>query len=286
VDLSRREDLAEVPLAPVPGLTFGALVNPRTDFATTALSAAWAKGVGANLGVLLKAHDRVRVGARYLTTVTLKYEGDATFTPVPGPFVVTKPNVLGLPVGTSLDPFVSQVLGALQNQPIRTELDMPAQFVVGVSVHAAPRIKLLADYQWVDWSRFDSIRLDFANPIPGDEELVQNYRDTSTVRFGAAVELTPAIRVSGGYIYNQAAAPDETVTPILPEADRNHVTVGLGWNVNRHWTIDTAYQFVHSADRRGRVVNPPPGVLPSTALNTGVYATRADLFAVTLTFRR
>ena len=286
VDLSRREDLAEVPLAPVPGLTFGALLDTGTDFATTALSAGWAKGVGANLGVLLKAHERVRLGARYLTGVTLKYDGDATFTPVPGRFVVTKPNALGLPVGTPLDPFVAQVLGALQNQQVHTELEMPAQFVIGVSVHAAPRLKLLADYQWVDWSAFGSIRLEFANPVPPDEELVQNYRDTGTVRFGAEVALTPSVRVSGGYIYNQAAAPDETVTPILPEANRNHLTMGLGWTVHRHWTIDTAYQFVHSADRRGRVVNPPPGALPSTALNTGVYSTRADLFAVTATFRR
>jgi long-chain fatty acid transport protein len=218
--------------------------------------------------------------------MALKYDGDATFTPVPGPFPVTKPNALGIPVGTPLDSFVSQVLGLLPNQGVHTELEMPAQFVAGVSIHAAPALKIFADYQWAGWSKFENIRLDFANAVPPDEELVQNYGDTSTVRLGVEVALKPSLRLSGGYIYNQPAAPDETVTPILPEAKRNHMTVGLAWDPNRHWTINTAYQFVNSAERRGRVVNPPSGELATPALNSGVYDTRADLFGVTVTFRR
>jgi long-chain fatty acid transport protein len=285
VELNRREDLARVPIPTVPGLTFGALVEPQTDFASTSLEASGATGVGANLGVLVRPHDRVRLGVRYLTKVTLDYDGDATFTPVPGPFVVTKPNPAGLPVGTPLESAVSQVLATLQNQALRTELEMPAQLQVGVSVRAAPRVKLFADYQWVDWSAFERVRLDFAMPIPPDEELIQNYRDTSGVRFGAEVELNDALRARGGYFYNQAAAPDETVTPILPEARRNHVTVGLGWSPHQKVTIDAAYHFLKAADRRGRVVNPPAGQLPTVALNSGTYEGRGDLFGVTLTFR-
>ena len=37
VNLTRREDLATVPLGVVPGLTFGALVDNQTDFANTSL---------------------------------------------------------------------------------------------------------------------------------------------------------------------------------------------------------------------------------------------------------
>jgi long-chain fatty acid transport protein len=285
VELNRREDLARVPIPGAAGLTFGALVNTQTDFASTSLEASGATGFGANLGILVRPHARVRVGLRYLTKIALDYDGDATFTPVPGPFAVTRPNPLGLPVGTPLDAAVSQVVASLQNQVLTTELEMPAQLQLGVSVQAASRVKLFADYQWVDWSAFDHVSLDFAMPIPPDEELVQNYQDTSGVRFGAEVELNAALRARGGYFYNQAASPDETVTPILPEASRNHVTLGLGWSPHQKVTIDAAYHFLKAADRRGRVVNPPAGELPTVALNSGTYEGRGDLFGITLTFR-
>ena len=286
VNLRRRQDLAPVPLGSVPGATFGLLVDNQTDFVDTSLAASGAKGVGANVGVIVKAHDRVRIGARYLTHVKLAYDGESTFTPIAGSYSVTKQNPLSLPVGTPIDPFVAQVVGALQDQDASTELDMPAQLVVGLSVHTGPSLKIFADYQWIGWSAFDTVTLDFSNPVPPDEHLVQNYRDTNAVRVGMEFQASRALRVSGGYFYNQAAAPDETVTPLLPEARRNHVTAGLGWNLHSSMTLDVAYQFVHHADRRGRIVNPPAGELPTVALNSGVYRARADLLGITLTYRR
>ena len=284
VKLRRRQDLATVPLVVVPGATFGLLVDNQTDFVDTSLSASGAKGLGANLGMVVKVHNRVRIGARYLTHVKLAYDGKSSFTPIPGGFRVTKPNPLGLPVGAPLD--ISQVVGALQDQDASTELDMPAQLVVGLSVHATPSLKIFADYQWIGWSAFDTVTLDFSQPIPADEHLVQNYRDTNAVRVGMEFQVARALRVSAGYFYNQAAAPDETVTPLLPEARRNHMTAGLGWNLHPNMTLDVAYQFVRHADRRGRIVNPPPGELPTVALNSGVYRSRADLLGITLTYRR
>ena len=286
VNLRRRQDLAAVPLGNVPGATFGLLVDNQTDFVDTSLSASGANGMGANLGVIVKAHDRVRIGARYLTHVKLAYDGESSFTPISGSYRVTKENPIGLPVGTPLDALVSQVVGALQDQDARTELDMPAQLVIGLSVHANALLKIFADYQWVGWSAFDTVTLDFSNPVPPDERLVQNYRNTSAVRLGMEFQAAPTLRVSAGYFYNQAAAPDETVTPLLPEARRNHVTAGLGWNLHSSMTLDVAYQFVRHADRRGRIVNPAAGELPTTALNSGVYRSRADLLGITLTYRR
>lgn len=285
VEINRREDLARVPIPAAPGLTFGALVNSQTDFVNTTLSASRATGVGVNLGVRVKAHERVRVGVRYLSQVTLDFKARADFTPVSGPFAVTKQNPLGLPIGTPLDMAVAQVVSALPDQDVRTGVDLPAQFVTGVSVQIDPRVTIFGDYQWVDWSAFDTVTLDFSQPVPPDEEHPQNYRDTSAVRLGAEFRAGRA-RLSGGYVYNQAAAPDETVTPLLPEAKRHHLTTGFGWNAHTHWTLDIAYQFVASDDRRGRVVDPPPGELPTAALNSGVYRSRADLLGISLTYRR
>jgi long-chain fatty acid transport protein len=284
VDLRRREDLALVPFGAT-GLTFGALVENGTDFADTALSASGASGVGVKFGGLIKVTDAVRVGASYMSGIDVDYDGSATFTPISGNFRVTKVNPLGLPVGTSLDPLVQQVLAALPNQSASTALKMPAQFILGASVHATPRMTVVADYQWVDWSVFDTVTLDFESPSTPDERLIQNYRDTSALRFGGEYELRPALRLRVGYAYTQAAAPDTTVTPLLPEARRNHFTTGIGWKPRSNMTLDVAYQFVAHQDRRGRTVNPRPGEPPSVALNSGVYQSRGDLFGITVTLR-
>jgi long-chain fatty acid transport protein len=283
VELNRREDLATVPLGAT-GLSFGALVNDGTDFATTQLSASGATGVGFNVGMRLQINDRMQVGAKYLSAITLSYEGEATFAPTSGSIVVTKANPLGLPIGTPLDPLVGQVLSNLPNQQARTELEMPAQFVVGLALRPTAPLTIFADYQWVGWSVFDTVTLDFANASTPDEQLVQDYRDTGALRLGVEYALSPGLQLRSGYAYTQAAAPDQTVTPLLPEAQRDHLMVGAGWTFRPRMTLDVAYHFVAHADRRGRVVNRPPG--SNVDLNSGVYRSRGDLLGITLTYRR
>lgn len=285
IRLHRREDLAAVPLAGVPGVTFEALVDPGTDVVDTRLDGSASPRIGGNLGVLVTLSERLRVGARYLTATTLEFEGTATFRPAGADHRVTKPNVLGVPVGTPLDPFVSEIRAALQDQPVRTEIEMPAQFVAGVSVHPARRLTVLADYHWVGWSAFDRVALDFTGPLPADEAFVQNYRNTSALRVGIDVEVAEALTLHAGYAHSQAAAPDETVTPLLPESRRNHVAGGIGWRLDSGLMLDVAYHFVGYHDRRGRVANPPAGQLPTPSLNSGTYQSRGDLLGVTLTYR-
>lgn len=284
VELNRREDLARLPL-PSGNLTFGALLDPETDFANTSLTSSTASGVGGNIGVILKASERLRVGVRFLTRVRLTYDGTATFTAVPGTFVVTKPNPLGFPVGTPLDAAVALALAALPDQDVTTELPMPAQFIVGASYHATPALKLFGDYQWTEWSSFNAVTLDFSLATPPDETLVQNYEDTGAIRIGAEFTNRPTLTFRGGYAFNSAAAPDETVTPLLPEAKRNHFTGGVTWTPAPKVSLDFAYQFIAHADRRGRTVNPPPGGQPTVDLNSGVYRSRSGLVGITLTYR-
>jgi long-chain fatty acid transport protein len=293
--LQRREELARVPIPTVPGATFGALVDSGTDFLDTRLSASRSTATGAHVGAIVKVSDRVSLGARYLTKVKLTYVGTADFTPLTGSYRVTRPNPLGLPVGTSLDAFVAPLQAAFQDQTASTDVTMPAQFVVGGSWHVDDRMVLRADYQWVGWSAFDIVTLDFSQPLPPDEPLLQNYRSTSAALLGVEYGVGRAAGPDGdqhrttlraGYFFNQAAAPDDNVTPLLPDARRHHFNAGVGWTISDRLNFDIAYQFVHHDDRRGRVDNPAPGQPATTALNSGVYQSRGDLLAFTITYRR
>lgn len=286
VELNQRLDLSRQEVAP--GVTFGALGIPfHTDFGDTNLDASGATGVGANFGLQVEASDRLRFGARYMTEVELDYEGDATFEQIPTGLTLPTDLELGgqvIPAGTPIDQLVApqfQSGGALVDQTVTTTITMPDQAMAGIAFDATDRLTLLADWHWQDWSDFGVIPLDFA--VAPDEQRIEDYEDTHAIRLGAEAEATRSLTLRGGYVYHDAAAPDQTVTPLLPEAERHEATAGLGWRPSPGFELALAYQFIGQADRRGRVVEPPEGESPTTALNSGVYSFGAHLFSSTIT---
>ena len=291
VELNQRLDLSS---RQVPGtsFTFGQLGVPfHTAFADASLDASWSTGFGANLGVRYEASDRIAFGARYLTPVEIDYEGDAVFEQVSTGLVVPDENPLtGVPGGTPIDALLQQQGvfssgGPLADQDLSTSITMPGQLVVGASVRPLPRLRFDADWVYTQWSAFDSIDLDFEQQQTPDEVRVENYDDTHGVHAGLEYDATERFDVRAGYFWNEGAAPDAVVTPLLPEGERMQGTVGVGWQATRMLTVDVAYQFLHQLDRRGRTVDPPGDSSPSVDLNNGLYSFDAHLFAATVTVR-
>lgn len=288
VELNQLVDLSQqaVPSDQVPpGTTFGQLGIPfHTAFADASLDAGGATGVGGNFGVQVQATDWLRVGARYTLPVKLNYSGTAEFDQVNTGLTLPANNPLGVPGGTSLDAVVASSFseGALVTQDVETEITMPGQFIAGISVQATPRLTVLADYQWTQWSSFDEIPLDFENDAL-DNIQIENYSDTHALRLGAEYRVTPAWTARAGFLTHNAAAPDETVTPLLPEAYRNEFTAGLGWQVAPQFEVNVAYQYIAQNDRRGRVVELESEDTPASEVNSGLYRFDAHLVATTLT---
>mgnify|MGYP006269320875 CR=1 FL=1 len=285
---------------PDPGAADGVLRFNRlgipfhTAFADSKLEATGATAFGGHFALSIDVTDRLRFGTRYMLPMTFEYEGDASFSQVNTNLV--------LPEGNPIDPFLPQdsplkgnpipvdglVEGAfsgngdLVDQDVETEIQVPAQFVAGLAFDATERLTLLADYQWSGWSSFDEIVLSFDRLPDGVRE--ENYGNTSAFRFGAEYMVSEAFTVRTGYLFNQAAAPDETVTPLLPENDRNHVTVGVGWQPTDLLEVNVAYQLLNQNDRRGRTRALREGETAADA-NSGLYSFGANLFGATVTFR-
>ncbi|MFB6271437.1 MAG: OmpP1/FadL family transporter [Salinibacter sp.] len=287
------------------GPTFGQLGVPfHTAFARVGLEASNELGYGANVGVSYQASDRISIGARFTTPITVSYEGDAKFTQVQTDLVFPATSPLaqdldrdGTPDPTPadllvagqfdgsgvLDPYQQRASsdGDLSSQTVETEITFPFQLVGGISFQATEKLLLLADYQFTGWSSFDKIPLEFAKL--GKRVREENYNNTHAIRLGAEYDLFDQLSARIGYLYNTAAAPDEVVTPLLPEADRNQFTIGLGWRPLERAEINVSYQLLLQNDRRGRVRGPRSGESLSTDLNQGLYTFGANLFGTTLT---
>ncbi|HMF97441.1 MAG TPA: outer membrane protein transport protein [Vicinamibacterales bacterium] len=273
LELNQRADLATQQLAP--GVTFAQLGVPLgTDFANFKINGS-DFGIAGHVGVLVKANDTLSFGGRYLSRHTIKRD-DLTFESSQVPTGLRTPVPLpGIPAGTPIDTLLApQFAGAgrLASQSAATELTVPDQFVAGVAIMPTRPLKLLVDYQFTTWSVFD--RLEFTTERGLSEVIVKNYRDTSGVRVGLDYSLSDRVALRGGFVSHQAAAPDGSVTPDLPEGARLEYTAGVGARFNTRFGIDLAYQYIDQEDRNGRVLLTGP--------DTGTYTFHANLFGASL----
>lgn len=296
VKLTQRVDLSEFEAAP--GITFGQLGIPfHTDFANALLESSGAIGYGGHVGVQLRPVDRLRLGLRYLSRVTLDYEGDVTFDQVLTNIILPPGNPLSAALmlpGDQPLPLDSVITAAnlfaagrpLADSTATTSITMPDQFGAGFALDVTPRLTLLGDWHWVHWTVFDTLTIAFDNDATPDDEVVENYRNTNAFRAGLEYAASDRVTLRGGYLYHQAASPEENVTPLLPEANRNEATAGIGLRLSDQLRLDVGYQYIRQDKRRGRVREVPPGVSPQTVVdqyNSGLYTFGAHLAAATIT---
>jgi long-chain fatty acid transport protein len=284
VRLSQRLDLSEQ-VTPTPGVTFGMLGVPAgTDFADVNLTGS-GTGVGAHFGVQADVTPDLTLGARYLLRQAVDIgNGTAEINPVPTGLILAAGNPFGVPAGTPMDAVLAPQFtgnGPLQAQGGGTSLTLPAQLVLGLSWRGVDRLNLLADFQYTDWRVFDTLSVTLERL--GTTDIPEDYQRAYTWRFGAEYGLTPSSTLRAGFYTHNGAAPDQTVTPNLPEGHRNSWTLGFGTRLRSNLGVDVAYQFIDQGDRRGRPVPLDPALSPSANTN-GLYTFKAHLIGATLRY--
>ncbi len=274
LELNQRVDLSTQFLNAT--TTFAALGVPAgTDFANVKLSGhRW--HVGYNLGVQGKVTETLSLGARYLSRQRFDIT-DGDFTPYQMPTNLLLPVTLGptLPKGTPIDLMVRpQFTGksALAVQKAQTSITFPDQLAIGAAVRVARSTTVMADYVFTHWALFDTITIT-RQYVTTPTVMIENYRNTHGVRVGIEHEINPLITARGGFVAHTAAAPDETVTPLLPEGPRKEFAGGFGFAVVKNVRADLYYMYLMQSDRRGRT---------QVGTNNGTYQFKSNLFGLTL----
>lgn len=283
LELKQRVDLAEQEAAP--GVTFANLgVAYGTDFADVQLAGSDVS-LGFHVGAIAKVTDELSFGIRYLSKQTVNVDdGEATITQVPTNLFLAPGNPLGLPAGTPVDALVAgqfQPGGSLVDQGGTAVLPYPAQLSMGLTLQATSKLTLLGDVGIQFWDVWETLPLNFS--LLGDKTIVESYRNSTSWRLGAEYKVGAKSIARLGIIAHNAAAPDQTVTPNLPEAARTEFTVGFGTHLTERMAVDLAYQYIDQADRQGRSGDGGLAV-PTAALNDGVYTFKANLLGFTLTY--
>ncbi len=240
------------------GLAFGIIVrnsdlelrrrkaanNPFTqttvDVARVKLEGGFDRGYGFTFGVLQKINDRISWGLAYRSQIDVDYSGDATFTQI-------------MTGNATFDAIVAAALPA--NQPVDTGIDFPERATLGFAYRAADELLVEIDAIWWGWSSFASLDLTFPNTPDGslNQSFAEEYDDSMTFRLGLSWNQSDIAQWRFGYYIDESPQPAESTGPLLPDADRQGLTVGYGRRGDRlQWDFYLLYVML---DDRTTTVN-------------------------------
>lgn len=216
-----------------------------------------------NAGLLFRG-EKFSLGFNWRGGFTIDYEGDLSLdtSGLPPPFNQLLPDTAG---GT-------------------TAFNFPHILGVGVSYKFSEKFLLTFDVQYVLWSTYERILVEFDDPAFEELDIEQNFEDWFTFRGGFQYMISPAFALRGGIIIDETPQPVESMDPLLPDADRTAFTVGIGYNFGK-FVLDVAYQYEPFKDR----TSPNRSIyeIPILGINygEGPYSTTAHIFAITLGFK-
>jgi long-chain fatty acid transport protein len=160
--------------------------------------------------------------------------------------------------------------GILAGTPtIRAEvrpLPLPAVINGGVSWQINDDWGTEFVYEYTRWSAFKSLKAKFlSGPLPGFN-LPQNWKNTITLRFGSHYALNPKLELRGGVAVEESPIPSRTLNPVIPDADKLTLNLGVGYKWER-FSFDLGYQAVFFNTRR--VTNNELEGTPATGIPFG-----------------
>ena len=282
-------------------------IQPGTEFGRARVKGS-ATGVGYNVGVHAKVTNTISFGARYLSEVRFRYTGEpATFevSPRAGETRFPAGNVFQLPAGTSIAALVAPNFAAGAplgpGQTASSKIDHPAQFQTGLSYTGLRNTTLSAEYAFIKWDSFQELPITFqqangaANAaLSARSPLIEDYKNSNSGRFALEHRFGPAFGIGAdsagvalrlGFSYATTPAPDETVTPLLPDMDRYNFAGGLGIPLGRGATLDLSYLRVETEGRRGRTGERSSRALTADQVNNGFYSLNANVYSASLKVR-
>jgi long-chain fatty acid transport protein len=285
-----------------PAATFAQLGIPAgTEFGTAKLKGD-ATAYGFHVGAYGKLSQNWTVGARFLSSLTFKYDNSkATFAqvqtgivlPANNPICLSNPAACGDASTTRPDTLVAPMDAILQgqftgggplvDQGVSTEITHPAQVEAGFGYSGFKDWLLSADVAWVGWKQFKTLPVTFQGAAAGSSRsLIEDYNNSTAIRLGAQRAFTSGAQLRFGFAGVASAAPDETVTPLLPEQDRAYYSLGGAYPINSMFTIEGAYLRVQAPGKRGRIVERTSRAQTADQLNSGKYELSANVFSFSL----
>ncbi len=178
--------------------------------------------LGYNVGVLIKPWPRTRIGLHYRSGMTHDLKGTFRVRNLTGP----------------LSPGNGRV-------DARVKLREPDVAALGVVHEVLPGTTLFAEAQWFNWSRFNELRVKFADGR-ADSVREQDWKDTWSFYGGFEQRLFEKWTLRAGAGYEPTPTVDAFRNTSLPDGDRVRLAAGFSYDWSDRLRIDFGYAHVFS----------------------------------------
>jgi len=178
------------------------------------------EGYGFQLGVLYKYNNSFQWGVSYRSSMKVDYSADASFSQIS----------TGNPL---FDALVATQIPFGQKVGVSTTIDFPDTASLGLNFAINPTWRVETDVDWTGWSHFDKLVIKFDGDALPAIVREENWNDVYSYRVGVRWIRTQRTEWRFGYVYDENPIPDETLGPLLPDANRNGFSVGYGRQGNR-----------------------------------------------------
>jgi long-chain fatty acid transport protein len=210
---------------------------------------------GYKFGLLYKPIDKLSFGASFHSQIKYNFKGSALTTGAP------------------------QLASKLPAGDISADLTVPFNFTFGAAYQVIPELRLSADFQYVGWSSYDTLAIQFANvPRVASPRL---YDDSYIVRFGAEYKYTRDLSFQGGIYYDNNPVKPQYLNPSLPDANRICFSIGLNYKVTSNFSAGISYLFIRSSELT--VTNSQEFYSGNTPFN-GTYNSYANIGSISLSY--
>ena len=153
---------------------------------------------------------------------------------------------------------------------------------VGFAATPSDCYTITADFQYVGWSSYDKLAVDFANPAMDDLSAARDYNNSYIIRLGGEYLLSDAFALRGGLLYDKNPVDDARVDPTLPDGDRLGFNIGFGYKLTENLDIDVAYFFLRFTERE--ITNSLEDYGIGTSPFNGVYNSSAHLYGINFSY--
>ena len=240
------------------GLSVQKLKAELTSFAGAAGNATLKAddvGYGFNLGFIVQATPRTRIGATYRSKIRYKLDGTATFSGV-----------------------------SVLNGDIRADLDVPNSASLSVFHTLNPEWELMGDLTWTGWSSVQQLTVIRSSASAGGgagstlSTLSFQWNDTWRASVGANYKLNSRTKIRFGLALDQTPTNGQTRTPRLPDQNRTWAALGVQHRVSNAGVVDVGYarEFVRDAtiNSTAAPLSCPPHCL------AGSFDSKAHIFSL------
>ena len=218
---------------------------------------------GYNFGLLWKPLDILSIGGSFRSEVKFSFEGTAKST---GP---------------------EQLASALPSGDISADLTTPLNIQGGIAVRVIEPLRLSADFQWIGWSSYDTLAVDFKDPSIEDISSPRLYKDSYIIRFGAQYDFNNELALLGGIYFDSNPVDPNNINPSLPDSDRLGFSIGIDAKIIDNLGVSGSYLFIRSSEltvtNSNEIYTPyDEGNEASASKFNGTYNSYANLFSVSI----